>query len=1458
MKFYKLMKSLTTFINIVIFALHTSVVGLPQTFTEKLTGLPDLHQSNAAFADVDNNGIVDIFLSGKDNFNNVHLHLYIGDDMGSFVHVGSNLPHLYKVHFAMYDFNTDGWMDVLISGETSLGNTVCRLYTNNHDHTFTPADPLASLANGNIQLADVNGDATVDILQTGMCPAGNRKMYAYLNKQGLFEKQALSIPGITHGCMHAADVNSDGKTDIILSGITQYGKTTGLFLQKGDLVFEEWPHSIPAISHGHVTVFDVEGDGDADILISGTLADYSPVTALYMNDGQLNFTRGHDAFPALQYSDLGSGDFNNDGYTDLIMNGQLSSGLAYSAMYSNNGDGTFTLHSDDLANTRNGSADFVDVDGDSDLDVFVTGLGNTGPVTRLLENNNPPVPNTPPAAPTGMTSSMHNGLVKFAWAPSADQESGTSLLSYQVALGTSSGEYNIAPVVNEQVHSKKLKGANGTFVTSPFAEIRLPEGDYFWKVRAVDNGYLGSAYSEEQFIQVCHPFSPGNDTSLCQGGTLVMTAPKEGIAYKWFFNGEEVSDGAHLSMAVVASGNLVATVKTEAGCTNSDTMHVHMLQLPPLYLGGDTSVCPEDTLNIVNRGNPDVLLDWYDLQGQPLQGQAKNFMFTCKDAGGIIAKRADHLTGCTSTDTLYMSVINPTTPALFADTAVCTGTELTLTIDGEFTLPFWTFNKNRHSDAHMLTFTTTGSDTIRLEAQSPERCLVKHAIEIHAFPLPDVDFYSDTSLCYGEILKIEDTSLTLMDTVHWFSADGDAMVHEKCAEFKVSQSDTFIYRVVNEFNCTVEDSLWINCNPLPELKVSDKISYCNGDSVKMRVDAIHAFAHTQWKHANGDLLSDDPIFWHKPVDSEKIHVTVWNGFDCKRSDSVQFIEKPFLNLFESTDTMICPGEELRIQFSHSEEIAEVSITMINGFVLVDSSMKLELHPTMHDTIIASYITNGGCCFADTMNVFLFQEPAVTMGGNKTLCHGDSLWCTPKGGPVQGDLTWFDQNEAVLSTSDSLLVCSSTDRQILVQLQDTHGCLAVDSFTVTVLPPPSIHLPDSAHYCPGDSMQFRVPFDSVLWQYCNHTFTGNTFKGLFSQPAAVEVTVTDSMFCKAAKVIFLNALPIPEVTLPSDTVVCAGEPFIIDYKPDATETPTWMTLDGKEISNLGVLTVDAPEIRILSVVNKAGCTINDTMRIQVFDAPGLKLGDTVHICEQSQAWTGDFIDEPEADGDWIYQWHPSSLFQQESKLHSYMVPEKSGKIKLIVHNGHCAADTLFAEVVIHEKPRLVTSNDTSIGRDQKVLLYAETNSNCRYSWYPDNYLSAAVSKNPVAFPVITTTFFVEATDDYGCKSKDSVTVFINNEVFIPNLFSPNADGNNDHFKVYGSGFGQLQVQLFSISGELLWESNSIGDSCDQGWDGYVNGYPSDQGTYIWRINGRYTDGEKILFNGTNTGTVQLIR
>ncbi|MCW5910083.1 MAG: gliding motility-associated C-terminal domain-containing protein [Cyclobacteriaceae bacterium] len=197
------------------------------------------------------------------------------------------------------------------------------------------------------------------------------------------------------------------------------------------------------------------------------------------------------------------------------------------------------------------------------------------------------------------------------------------------------------------------------------------------------------------------------------------------------------------------------------------------------------------------------------------------------------------------------------------------------------------------------------------------------------------------------------------------------------------------------------------------------------------------------------------------------------------------------------------------------------------------------------------------------------------------------------------------------------------------------------------------------------------------------------------------------------------------------------------------------------------------------------------------------------------------------------------------------------IKVEAHAFGCSLNNTY--ILKLSKPELnIATEQFRIQKGSAVQLEATSNAE-RFRWTPSIGLTDATVLNPVASPAQTTQYTLVVTDSVGCTHTGQVLVEVRQIGFIPDLFTPNADGNNDVLMIYGlSQVTSFHFRIFNREGSVVYQTSNIADALSMGWDGSTNGNDQPTGMYYWRVEGQLPDGDDVLLNGTRTGSVFLMR
>lgn len=189
--------------------------------------------------------------------------------------------------------------------------------------------------------------------------------------------------------------------------------------------------------------------------------------------------------------------------------------------------------------------------------------------------------------------------------------------------------------------------------------------------------------------------------------------------------------------------------------------------------------------------------------------------------------------------------------------------------------------------------------------------------------------------------------------------------------------------------------------------------------------------------------------------------------------------------------------------------------------------------------------------------------------------------------------------------------------------------------------------------------------------------------------------------------------------------------------------------------------------------------------------------------------------------------------------------------------------LFESVAEVPAPESMQSNlpelvEIRLGEEiQVVVQIFYANGDYTLSWTPqDTTISCVDCANPVFSPLQTTAYELHVVDAEACEARFPLTVIVDKRpvLFIPNVFSPNGDGQNDFFVIYG-GPGVEQIKRLLIAdrwGNLLFDRKDFPDSSDAfGWNGIFRGKELGTGVYTYLLEVLMIDGRVEQFKGDIT-------
>ncbi len=172
------------------------------------------------------------------------------------------------------------------------------------------------------------------------------------------------------------------------------------------------------------------------------------------------------------------------------------------------------------------------------------------------------------------------------------------------------------------------------------------------------------------------------------------------------------------------------------------------------------------------------------------------------------------------------------------------------------------------------------------------------------------------------------------------------------------------------------------------------------------------------------------------------------------------------------------------------------------------------------------------------------------------------------------------------------------------------------------------------------------------------------------------------------------------------------------------------------------------------------------------------------------------------------------------------------------------------VKVNPLPKVEAGVDYIANLDEPMYLNATGTGTL--TWIFGEEILCKVCPNSQIMPKKSGCYRVEAVDNSGCKAIDEMCVEVttSHNIYIPNTFTPNEDGVNETFMVYGTGISNIELIIFDRWGAKLFTSTEQ----SKGWDGTFKGEMSKQDVYTYLVNYQALDGKKH----TKTGHVTLLK
>lgn len=284
---------------------------------------------------------------------------------------------------------------------------------------------------------------------------------------------------------------------------------------------------------------------------------------------------------------------------------------------------------------------------------------------------------------------------------------------------------------------------------------------------------------------------------------------------------------------------------------------------------------------------------------------------------------------------------------------------------------------------------------------------------------------------------------------------------------------------------------------------------------------------------------------------------------------------------------------------------------------------------------------------------------------------------------------------------------------------------------------------------------------------------------------------------------------------------------------------------------------------LNVLTENACV--DTFRlnnaIKIVQSPLISIaGDSIICLNDFMQHLGVFERSDTSAVQWAWQFPNNNHSDLQNPVLQQYTKAGNFVVQTIVTNSSGCKDTAAKNILVHPLPEVSMPSAITMQVGFPITIPATYSSNVwSWTWTPPATLNCADCPQPVANPKFNTKYTVSFIDSNGCKNTGNIQIIVvckNENVFVPNTFSPNGDGNNDVFYVRGRGLDRVKsLRIFNRWGEVVFEQQNFPvNNPMYGWDGKYKGNKPVPDVYVYQVE-IFCDNSQIVHFEGNIALIQ---
>ena len=695
-------------------------------------------------------------------------------------------------------------------------------------------------------------------------------------------------------------------------------------------------------------------------------------------------------------------------------------------------------------------------------------------------------------------------------------------------------------------------------------------------------------------------------------------------------------------------------------------------------------------------------------------------------------------------------------------------------------------------------------------------------------------------------------------------------------------SEHFAYvKVTNSLGCEKLDSVKLipgKISLLPPFP-PDSIKICANNEFKLEVKALSSPYANRYLWTPANVIKEGqgaPTIVILTDKSSNLQLNITNTVGCSIIKDINLITQSF---DPDLDTLITACTQSPIVLNPGFN-PSYSYLWAPGFGL---SSNVIGNPIFSSSVNRNYkvtVTNpfNNCKVVKEVTVKKGLLNQISLGNDTTLCDNDNYSLSVSGLTSGISYIWSkDANfNTTIGTGRSIsTVLNQGLNSFFVKATDTIGCVLTDSIQIR-LASIMASMPSSLLLCkqPDTAIVNVKNLDSLQILRYDWFPKGGGFlnpqnsaegKFLMRDSGRIGVFLINQYGCRKELNTQIslsnNGIPVTFSAGRDSTLCNLGSIEIkvntnIQVQPIWSKSPTFNTilLTGDKVNYTLERGVNTLYVRGENIDK---CVYLDTINLFVFPVAA-SIPENYSVCLPSDTIKIQVTDRDSSQF-LNYLWAPNGVIKSDPLEGPVALAQisKDTTVSVFLMNKYGCESTLNTKLTLINLSVKVTSDVETLIKDKgnKAAIRVSGCEGCQYVWSPFNTLNSLTDSVVFAMPNDTTIYKVIASK-LGCSVTETIRINVDDvqceepNIFVPNAFTPNNDGNNDLLLVRGRWITSIRFVVYNRYGQELFTTNNQ----LEGWDGTFKGKDLGPDVFGYYLSVRCLDGG----NFAKRGNVTLIK